>query len=164
MPKLATYCCFHATGRCLHFLLRVTSYKICLPITCSPISHIYPPGRVKRLTRRHLTPCWATAGRLPPGCATLLRSPLCTETWQPGTFWWLKMQYARYLPTLIPRPSTPSDLAWSLAVLPPFLHTASNQNWRCRRPGKGYLFGLTHTERETASLKEEVIPCEASAM
>ena len=39
MPKIATCCCFCATGRCLHFLLGVTSCKICLSHharTCPP--------------------------------------------------------------------------------------------------------------------------------
>ena len=43
MPKIATCCCFHATGRCLHFLLGVTSCKFVFPITCSPISRTCLP-------------------------------------------------------------------------------------------------------------------------
>ena len=53
-------------------------------------------------------PCWVTAARLQPGCATSPRSPSYTETWQPETFWWLRMEYARYASSqvcLVPRPS-----------------------------------------------------------
>ena len=59
-------------------------------------------------SRPHPRPCWVTVARLQPGCATSLRSPSYTETWRPETFWWLRMEYARYASS----PSVPRSQAF----------------------------------------------------